>query len=106
MRKLLFIILLFFSTSVFAAKYWAPCLESSDLRMSFGPPLHQVDRDFYWFTEAFTAICTVETEEKDYCYLNKTVDQINESIFGKLFQNNSDYKLFYENLIKSEDSCQ
>ena len=97
MRKLIFIIVLFFSTSVFAAEYYAPCLKSSDLTFYYGPPQYQSGYNFFWFTKYLTAICEVEAESEDYCYINKTAEEL-KGIIGK--------KIYRIITARPENSCQ
>ena len=95
MRKLIFIIVLFFSTSVLSVEYWAPCLKSSDLTRFHGTPDFHSGFDFYWFTKNFTAVCEVQAGEKEYCYINK---------LAKEFTNRNG---IYPRLIATpENSCQ
>jgi len=96
-RKLIFIIILLFSTSVFAAKYYSPCLKSSDLTYTFGPPQYQSGYNFFWFTKYFTAICEVEIDSEDYCFINKTTEEL-KGLNGK--------KIYSIITGRPENSCQ
>ena len=102
MRNLILIIVLFFSISVFSAKYETPCLESSDLIFSFGPPHYNVISDFYWFTKYFTAICKVEIGYQDSCYINKTVEQMDNELVTKQVKR---LTLFKKLISTPEKSC-
>ena len=97
MRKLLFIIVLFFSTSVLSAEYYAPCLKSSDITRVYGPPKFHSGYNFFWFTVHFTAICEVEAGDKEYCYMNRSLEEL-EFLKGKTI-----YKFL---IARPENSCQ
>ena len=95
MKKLIFIIVLFFSTSVLSVEYWAPCLKSSDLTRFHGPPNFHSGFDFFWFNRHFTAVCEVKAGEEEFCYINKLAKEL------------TNLKGIYPRLIATpENSCQ
>ena len=93
MRKLLFIIVLFFSTSVLSVEYLAPCLKSSDLTRFHGSPDFNSGINFFWFNRHFTAVCKVEAGEEEICYINKLAEEL------------INLKTIYSHLIATPDFC-
>ena len=69
-----------------AAEYYAPCLKSSDITRVYGVPKFHSGYNFFWFTKYLTAICEVETESEDYCYINKTAEELKGIISKKIYR--------------------
>jgi len=98
MKILTFIIVIFFSQKTISADWYYPAMSSSDITMGFGPPLYSNQSTFYWFTELFTAICIVEADFKDECYLSEVKENLEESKFWKILESEDKYKSFISSL--------